>query len=78
MGLGVSKIDQHAVAHVLRDEATATLHGLRNALLIGRNHFPEVFRVHASRERRRPDEVREHHGHLTAFGAVFWMGAWGA
>jgi hypothetical protein len=45
--------------------------GLCNALLIGRNHFPEVFRVHASGERGRPDEVTEHHRDLAALGAVF-------
>src|SRR5215467_8914986 len=30
--------------------------GLRNARLIGRNHFPQVLRVHAGGERRRAEE----------------------
>ena len=52
MGLGIPEVDQHPIAHVLRDEATEALHGLRDALLIGRNDLAEVFRVHARREGR--------------------------
>ena len=48
----VAEVDQNAVAHVLRNKATEALHGLGDALLIGRNHFAEVFRVHAGRQRR--------------------------
>ena len=47
VGLGVAKVDQHPVAHVLRYEAAEATHRLRNALLIGRNDLAEVFRVHA-------------------------------
>jgi hypothetical protein len=36
----------------------------------GPNRFPQVFRVHAGGERRRPDEVREHHSQLAAFGVI--------
>ena len=52
MGLGIPEIHQHPVAHVLRNEAAEATHGLGDALLISRNHFAEVFRVHAGRERR--------------------------
>ena len=52
VGLRVAEVDQHPVAHVLRYEAAEALHGLGNALLIGRNDLAEVFRVHAGRERR--------------------------
>ena len=38
-----------AIAHVFRDEASEALHGLCDALLIGRNELAEVFRVHACR-----------------------------
>ena len=44
--------------------------------MIGRNDFPQIFRVHACRQRRRAHKVREHHRHLAAFGAVFWMRVW--
>ena len=50
--LRIAEVDQHAVAHVLRYEAAEALHGLCDALLIGRNDLAEVFRVHARRERR--------------------------
>ena len=50
--MGIPEVDQHPVAHVLRDEAAEATHGLRDALLIGRNNLAEVFRVHARRERR--------------------------
>src|SRR5215831_9922043 len=33
---------------------------------------PQVFGVHAGRQRRRADQVGEHHGDLAALGAVFW------
>ena len=72
MGLGVPEVDEDAIAHVLRDEPAEATHGLCDALLIGRNDLAQVLRVHARRERRRADKVREHHRHLTALGTVFW------
>ena len=52
MRLGIPEVDEDAVAHVLRHEPAEALHGLRDALLIGRNDLAEVFRVHAGRECR--------------------------
>ena len=52
VGLGIAEVDQDPVAHVLRYEPAEALHGLRNALLIGRNDLAEVFRVHAGRKGR--------------------------
>ena len=49
VGLRIAEVDQHAVAHVLRNEAAEALHGLGDALLIGRNDLAEVFGVHARR-----------------------------
>ena len=43
--LGITKVDQHPVAHVLRYEATKATNGLRNALLVGRNDLAQIFRV---------------------------------
>ena len=68
--LRIAEIDEHAVAHVLRDEAAEALHGLGDAFLIGRDDLAQVFRVHARRECRRTDEVREHHRDLAALGGV--------
>ena len=52
VGLRIPEVDQHPVAHVLRYEAAEALHGLGDALLIGRNDLAEVFRVHARRQCR--------------------------
>ena len=52
VGLRVAEVDQDPVAHVLGDEAAEALHGLRDALLVGRDDLAQVFRVHARRERR--------------------------
>ena len=68
---------QDPVAHELRHKPAEALHRLSNALLVGRNDLAEVLGVHARRQRCRTDEVREHHRHLAALGAVFWMCAWG-
>jgi hypothetical protein len=37
----------------------------------------KILRVQAHRKRCRADEVREHHRHLTALGAIFGTCAWG-
>ena len=39
VGLGVAEINQNAVAHVLRYEPAEATHGVRDALLVGRNDF---------------------------------------
>jgi hypothetical protein len=52
VGLGIPEVDQDPIAHVLRDEASEALHSFGYAFLVGRNHFAEVFRVHACRQRR--------------------------
>ena len=76
MSFGVPEIHEHAVAHIIGDEPAEALHRLRDTLLIGRNNLAEVFRIHARRQRRRTDQVREHHRHLAAFGRVFSAGQW--
>ena len=70
MCLGVTEIHQDPIAHVLRYEPSEALHGLSNALLIGRNDLAQVLRVHAGRQSRGAHKVREHHRHLAALGGV--------
>ena len=76
MGLWVAEVDQYAVAHVLGYEPAEAVHGLGDAFLIGRNDLAQVLRVHAGGERRRADQVGEHHRDLPALGGVFglWLG----
>ena len=52
MRLRIAEIDEHAIAHVLRDEAAEAAHGVRDALLISGNNLAKVFRVHACRQCR--------------------------
>jgi transposase len=63
-------LDQHAIAHVLRDEPAKALHGCGDNLLISSNHLPQVFRVYARGQCRRTDEVGKHHRDLEAFSGV--------
>jgi hypothetical protein len=72
VGLGIPEVNQDPIAHVLRYEAPEALHGLRNALLIGRNDLAEVCRVHPRGQGRGANQVGEHHCDLAALGAVFW------
>ena len=73
MRLRIAEVHQHAVAHVFRHEPSKRLHGFGDAFLICRNDLAHVLRVHAGGERRRTDQVREHHRDLAALG----VGAWG-
>src|SRR6185312_4968913 len=50
--MGVAEVEQHPVAHELRDETAEATYGLRGAILIGRNDLAEVFGVHTGRKRR--------------------------
>src|SRR5262245_62043964 len=68
MGLGVAKVDKHAVAEIPRHEPPETSHGFSDAFLIGRVELSQVFRIHPSGECGRTNEVREHHRDLTTFG----------
>src|SRR5215831_20351043 len=70
VSLWISEIDQDAVAHVLRHEAVEAAYRFSHAFLIGRDYLAEVLRVHASGQRRRTHQVREHDGDLTALGGV--------
>ena len=41
MGLGIAKVHEHAVTHVLRHEPAKALHGLCDAFLIRRNNLAQ-------------------------------------
>ena len=76
MGLGVAKVDKYAVAQILRHKTTEPAHSFRDAFVIGRDEFSQVFRIHPSRECGRTNEVREHHCDLPALSSVrrSWRG----
>src|SRR5262249_25636409 len=49
MRLGVTEINEHPIAHILRYEPAEALHDLCDAFLVGRDNLAEVFRVHPRR-----------------------------
>ena len=69
MRLRVTEIDEDAVAHIL---TTKPPNRLGNTLLVARDDLTQILGVHARGERRRTDEVREHHGNLAALRGIFW------
>jgi hypothetical protein len=48
MCLRIAKVDQHSVAHELRDKAAETLHGLGNTLLVAADNLAEFGRTVSS------------------------------
>jgi hypothetical protein len=63
-----AEIDEHAVAHVFGDIAVPAMNDLGAATLIGADHLPHVLRVEPSRQRRRADQIDEHHAQLATLG----------
>jgi hypothetical protein len=77
VSLWIPEINEHAIAHILRDEPIEPAHRFGSAFLVRRNNLSKVFRVHAGGQYRRADQVGEHRGDLAAFGAVFGRDARG-
>jgi hypothetical protein len=74
MGVWVTEVHEHAIAHVLRHEPTEALHRLGDTLLIGGDDLAQVLRVDAGRERCRTYKVREHHCDLAALSSFLGLG----
>src|SRR5262249_20086328 len=70
VGQRITKIYEDTVAHVSRHETIEPVHDLGDAFLIRRDDLAQVLRVHADGERRRTDQIREHHRDLAALGGV--------
>ena len=64
---GVAKIRQHPIAQVLGQIAVKALNHLCTGLVVGLHHLPEVFRVQATRQRGRVDQVTEQYREGAAF-----------
>ena len=68
----IAEIDQHPVAHELGDKAVVARDDAGNSILIGADLLAQFLGVEPRRQRRRADEIAEHHrqlppalGHLT-------------
>ena len=63
-------MDQHPVAHITGDEPVEPAHRLSHSSVIGANHLAQILRVEPRGQRRRADQVTEHHRELPALGQV--------
>jgi hypothetical protein len=63
-----AKVEQQAIAEVLRHVAIKRLYGRYHSLLVGAHHAAVVFRVELLRQLCGIDEIAEQHRHLPAFG----------
>jgi len=65
MRLGIAEMDQHAVAHILGDKAAKAADGVGDAAMVGADNLAQVLGIKARGQRRRADQIAEHHGQLT-------------
>jgi hypothetical protein len=63
-----AEIREHTVAHVLGDMAVPALHYFSAALLILPDQLAQVLGIEPCRERRRADQIAEHHRQLPPLG----------
>ncbi len=68
----IAEVHHDAVPHVLGDVSAELVHGFFGASRIGGEDVPQILRVHAGGERRRPDQIGEHHRDLAPFGPFEW------
>jgi hypothetical protein len=66
--LGIAKVDEQAIARVLRHIAVKGLDRRHCDRLVGAHHGPIVFRIQLLSEARRANQIAKHHRELTAFG----------
>jgi hypothetical protein len=64
VGPGIAEIGQDPIPHELPDETVKARDDARAGILIGPDHVTHVFRIEASREGGRPDEIAEQDGEL--------------
>jgi hypothetical protein len=64
VGPRIAEIGEHAVAHVLRDETAAAFNDRSAAAVMGGDHRAQILRIEPRRQRRRADQIAEHHRQL--------------
>ena len=64
----ITEIGQHAVAHVLGDKPAVAPDHLGAAAVIGADHLAQILRIEPRRQRRRADQIAEHHRKLAPLG----------
>jgi hypothetical protein len=68
VGARIAEIDEYAVAHVFGDQTLEATNRLSRTLVTGGDHLAQLFRIEPRRQRRRADQVSEHHRQLPPFG----------
>jgi hypothetical protein len=63
-----AKVDQQAVSEILGHMAFVLVDDVSGGLLIGADHFTQLFRIELLGEGGRVGEIAEHHGQLPPFG----------
>jgi hypothetical protein len=69
----VAEIGQHPVAHEFGDKAVIARDDAGNGVLIGAERLAQFLGVEPSRQRRRADEIAEHHRQLPPLGSVLQL-----
>jgi hypothetical protein len=67
MCLRIAKIDEEAIAEILRNMALKVSDDLRTCGLIGAHDLTQIFRIKLPSQSRGANQVTEQDGELTAF-----------
>jgi len=62
MGLWVTEIDKHAIAHVFGDKPGEAGRSVGDGAVVGGEDLPQILGIKACGQRGRADEVAEHDG----------------
>jgi hypothetical protein len=77
VGPRIAEIGEYPVAHVLGDKTAGALDDRGNAAVVGADDRAQILRVEPGRQRRRADEIAEHHRELPPLGlASLDAGIW--
>jgi hypothetical protein len=68
MRLGIAEINEHAVAHVLGDKAGEAGDRVGDAAVVGADDLAQILGIKAGRQRRRTNQIAEHHRQLPPLG----------
>jgi len=66
--LGIAEINEHAIAHILGDKTAKAADGVGDAAMVGADDLAQVLGIKARRQRRRADQITEHHRQLPPLG----------
>jgi hypothetical protein len=68
VGAGISKIGEHPVAHIARNEPAEAFDRPGNAAVIRADDPAQILRIEPRQQCRRAHQIAEHHGQLPPLG----------